>query len=210
LFGFFDKTLSEYERILIGKTKLLKMSRLPKQLQYNPMEKYGGLHTKIFNAPLRYVQGPRALQHIGIYLQPFQYHTIVVVLSPNRLKDQGKNIQESIEKYKAAQTVEFLEFHGECTWEEFSRINQKIDTLNIGNSYCLVGVGGGTNIDCVRAIAYLRNVPFISVPTLASNDAPVSILYMQTTTTNVSTLIVCYYFDSAPPYPSFILNKENS
>eukprot|EP00871_Galdieria_phlegrea_P003161 jgi/Galph1/3846/GphlegSOOS_G2490.1 len=39
-----------------------------------------------------------------------------------------------------------------------------------------MGVGGGTNIDCVRAIAYLRSVPFISVPTLASNDAPCSAL----------------------------------
>ncbi|PYD07507.1 hypothetical protein DND47_30785 [Pseudomonas syringae pv. syringae] len=95
------------------------------------------------------------------------------MLSPNRMKDQGKTVQESLEKYKAAQVVEFLEFHGECTWEEFNRIHQKIDTLHITNSYCLIGVGGGTNIDCVRAIAYLRNVSFISVPTLASNDAPV-------------------------------------
>ncbi|GJQ15943.1 hypothetical protein GpartN1_g7734.t1 [Galdieria partita] len=152
------------------------MSRLPKELQYNPMEKYGGLSNKIFNAPLRYVQGPCALQHIGLYIQPFQYHTVIVVLSPNRMKDQGKTIQESLQKYKAAQVVEFLEFHGECTWEEFTRINQKIDTLHIANTYCLIGVGGGTNVDCVRAIAYLRNVSFISVPTLASNDAPCSAL----------------------------------
>jgi glycerol dehydrogenase-like iron-containing ADH family enzyme len=93
-----------------------------------------------------------------------------------------KNQQQSAESSKVIpidvavknmRAVEFLEFHGECTWEEFARINQKIDTLQNIKNYCLIGVGGGTNIDCVRAIAYLRNVPFVSVPTLASNDAPV-------------------------------------
>lgn len=39
-----------------------------------------------------------------------------------------------------------------------------------GDTSVIIGMGGGKVLDCAKYIGFLRNIPFISVPTSASND----------------------------------------
>lgn len=71
-----------------------------------------------------------------------------------------------------------VEFGGECTRDEIARVIGIVTGHRIG---VIIGIGGGKVLDTAKAAGYLAgDVPFILLPTLASNCAawsPLSVLY---------------------------------
>ena len=128
--------------------------------------------TKIFASPGRYVQGYKEIDRIHRYVSTFGKRFFVIT-SSGRLA----SLKETLEKAFADTgcSLVFAVFGGECTRGEIDRLvvivqaqPQKIDAI--------IGIGGGKVIDTAKGVAHFANVPIAIVPTVASNDAPVSSL----------------------------------
>jgi len=127
------------------------------------------MKTMIF--PGRYVQGYNALavlkeeaQRLGakavVLCDPFVYK--------NYLEDIKINLGEDCE-------AQYIEFGGECSDEEINRIRSLVDNADV-----VIGVGGGKTLDAAKILAIDIKAKIITVPTLASTDAPcsaVSVVY---------------------------------
>lgn len=150
------------------------MSHFPPELFFSPHKTFGPLGYKIFSSPHKYAQGKGILQYLGLFLKPLQGDTAVVVCSSSRKSSSGSLIEESLTKYGAARQVVFVNFGGECSWEELDRVNKQLEGKVNGKPAFIVAVGGGKAVDLVRALAHQLGVQLAVVPTLASNDAPVS------------------------------------
>jgi len=142
--------------------------------------------TRILLAPLRYVQGPDALQQLGEQLQVFRIKNPLVVAPPEVREKIGSTITESLES--RGLSLSFLEFGGECTWKEIERIKSACIK---GSHDAIINCGGGKTLDAGRCAAsgaatnvekdppevFLTlgaGVPCINVPTIAATDASTS------------------------------------
>jgi glycerol dehydrogenase len=65
----------------------------------------------------------------------------------------------------------FEKFCGECTRNEIDRLRA---VCRANSCTVIVGVGGGKALDTAKGVAYYEDTPFVSVPTIASTDAPTS------------------------------------
>ncbi|EME32544.1 glycerol dehydrogenase [Galdieria sulphuraria] len=148
------------------------MSHFPPELFFSPHKTFGPLSYKIFSSPHKYAQGKGIVQYLGLFLKPLKGDTAVVVCSPSRQNSIGRMIEESLVKYGAAKQVVFVNFGGECSWEELEHVNKQLKGKVNGKPAFVVAVGGGKAVDLVRALAHQLNVQLAVVPTLASNDAP--------------------------------------
>ncbi|SDB83107.1 uncharacterized oxidoreductase [Pelagirhabdus alkalitolerans] len=73
--------------------------------------------------------------------------------------------------------VEKIAYNGECTKEEVERLIEIVQTNDLE---FVVAVGGGKIIDLAKSVGNQLNIPFLVVPTLASNCAawtPLSVFY---------------------------------
>lgn len=122
---------------------------------------------KVLASPSKYIQGPGELTKIKDYISrlggPFFF--IMSNFAYNNLKGI---IEES---FKNSNTVFFEKFGGECTKKEIKRLQ-----IMYKNQGCnvVVGVGGGKALDTAKGVAYFQDDPVISIPTIASTDAPTS------------------------------------
>jgi len=148
------------------------MSRFPPELFFSPHKTFGPLGYKIFSSPHKYAQGKGIIQYLGLFLKPLQGDIAVVVCSPSRKSTIGSLIEDSLLKHGAAKQVVFLDFGGECSWEELENVNKQLEGKVKGKPAFVVAVGGGKAVDLVRALAHQLGVQLAVVPTLASNDAP--------------------------------------
>jgi len=71
----------------------------------------------------------------------------------------------------SARSLVFEKFGGECTRKEIDRIRA---ICSKHNCTVVVGIGGGKALDTAKGVAYYEGVPMVSVPTIASTDAPTS------------------------------------
>jgi len=62
-------------------------------------------------------------------------------------------------------------FRGECCDDELDRVSEIISEVHAD---VMVGMGGGKAIDTAKIVADRADIPVISVPTIASTDAPCS------------------------------------
>ena len=124
------------------------------------------IKTMIF--PGRYVQGAGALDEAGKFIAPLGKKALVVWdnlvcgLISDRLQTSMNN--------NGVDMVSFV-FSGECSK------NQReigIDLAREIQAEVIVGAGGGKAIDMAKAIAYNVGAHMVSLPTIASNDAPTS------------------------------------
>lgn len=124
--------------------------------------------SKLLASSLKYIQGPgeivRLHDRIAHMGGPFLF--IMDVFAYNNLKSV---VEESFKCSRS--TLIFEKFGGECTRKEIDRLRV------IYLTHCchvVVGIGGGKALDTAKSVAFYENAPVVSVPTIASNDAPTS------------------------------------
>jgi len=147
---------------------------------------------KILIAPMRYVQGPNALTQLGEQLQGMGFHNPLVIGGPTALGVCREAMVKSMNEKDIRS--DFLEFRGECTFDEIRRIKEAWVT---GEHDVIIACGGGKVLDTGRSAAagnavnagvvppeVIENigadVPCIQVPTIAATDAPtakISVIY---------------------------------
>ncbi len=69
--------------------------------------------------------------------------------------------------------IQYATFHGECSYQEIDRLTQ---AAQIFQTTVVAGVGGGKTLDTAKAVGFRLGVPWVTMPTVASTDAPTSAL----------------------------------
>ncbi len=123
---------------------------------------------KALVSPSKYIQGTGTLDQSGKFIAPLGKSALVVW-------DQFVHnlVSERLETSFHDHDVKFASFifSGECSRNQ---VNLGIERAEKEEVDVIVGVGGGKAIDLAKAIAFNVNARMISIPTVASNDAPTS------------------------------------
>lgn len=132
--------------------------------------------TRLFRSAAAYVQGPDVLDAAGAHLEAIDGERSVLIggdtalsVVEDRLRDglEGAGIPvAAVERGVAACTAAVVDDGSALAREAGADV--------------VVGVGGGTAIDAAKAVAGETDAAFVSVPTVASTDAPasaVSVIY---------------------------------
>jgi glycerol dehydrogenase len=118
--------------------------------------------TRIFGGPTRYVQGPGAIGQLGELTQRLTQRPLLVVDA-----DVLPFVQASLSASFDGRSHQIVPFRGEVT-------QSAIDALvtQAGDADCVIGIGGGKGLDAAKGVAFKLALPFIAVPSIASNDSP--------------------------------------
>ena len=127
---------------------------------------------RIFGAPLRYIQGPGALSETGPMAAALGPHALLVG-DAFVLDMVGPAVTGSCQP--AGVQVTPLLFAGEITPAEIERL---VAAARVLPADVVIAAGGGKGIDAGKAVAHHLRVPVITLPTIASNDAPTSKIYV--------------------------------
>jgi glycerol dehydrogenase len=159
---------------------MLRSPCMPTPKPYNPSVIFapasadGAITPRVFISPQRYVQGPGVIDDIGRYLRLVRVRSVAILISDRGRASEGARLHASLESEKIEAV--FCRFRGETSLEEIDLHRAELD----GRVDCLMAVGGGKCVDAGKSIAFRLGIPYVIVPTLASNDAPcssVSVLY---------------------------------
>ena len=132
--------------------------------------------TRAFVSPPRYVQAVGALDRLGSHVE--QYGTRALLVTDETVRDiVRKPVDESFSESEA--TYHTALFGGECTENELTRLSgmaldEECDVI--------VGAGGGKSIDLAKAVRARVGGSLVSLPTVASTDAPtsgISVMYSE-------------------------------
>lgn len=117
---------------------------------------------RIFGGPTRYVQGPGAIAQLGTLTERLTGRPLLVIDA-----DVLPFVEGQLRATFGDRPHQLLAFRGEVTWTA-------IDALagQAGDADCVIGVGGGKGLDAAKGVALRRHLPFIAVPSIASNDSP--------------------------------------
>lgn len=108
--------------------------------------------------------GKGALQNLGKYLGEAQLDQVVIYFGNGLIELFGAQVMESLKK-SGIYVLEYRELDSVAI--------DDIITLSFSMSNkakAVVSIGGGKVIDAGKYAAFLRNIPFISVPTSSSTD----------------------------------------
>ncbi|MFD1790128.1 glycerol dehydrogenase [Ochrobactrum teleogrylli] len=125
----------------------------------------------IFGSPSRYVQGAGALKELGLELVRLGGDAVLVA-DPVLWEQYGDMIEQSFRNQQI--TVPVLMFGGDCTEAEIIRLHDAL----AGVPSVVVAAGGGKCIDAGKALAHRLNAKVVTVPSIASTDAPTSHNYV--------------------------------
>lgn len=108
--------------------------------------------------------GAGALDYIGSYLQEEDFKNAVIYFGNGLIELFGMKVMDSL-KAAGIEVLEYREIDTVC----IDDIVEMAFTLP-GRVQAIIAIGGGKVIDAGKYAAFLRNLPFISVPTSSSSD----------------------------------------
>lgn len=108
--------------------------------------------------------GAGVLDHIGDYLQEEDFKNAVIYFGNGLIELFGMKVMDSL-KTAGIEVLEYREIDTVC----IDDIVEMAFTLP-GKVQTIIAIGGGKVIDAGKYAAFLRNLPFISVPTSSSSD----------------------------------------
>lgn len=108
--------------------------------------------------------GKNSLDNLGGYLKSNDFENAVVYFGNGLIDLFGTQVFSSL-KTEGITVVEYMEL-------DTTKIEDIINlAFNISSkAQVIIGIGGGKVIDAAKYAAYLRKLPFISIPTSASSD----------------------------------------
>lgn len=123
---------------------------------------------RVYASPERYVQGPGALEKLGEYAGRFS-NSAVLVIGGTAQRQHGERLAAVFEQ--ANVRLKQVLFSGEITREN---IDAMIAGMGDTGAGVVIAMGGGKVLDAGKSIALRLRLPYITVPTIASNDSPAS------------------------------------
>jgi len=125
---------------------------------------------EVFAAPSRYVQGPGVAATLGDEMTRLGLDGPVLILAgASAVRQLGAIWEESLGRAGFAPAI--YPFGGECSRREIAAVADAARGLA---ARTIVGAGGGKAIDTARAVAAELDLDIVSLPTIASTDAPTS------------------------------------
>jgi len=123
---------------------------------------------RILGLPAKYIQGAGALDRVGQAAADLAETALVFADDFVR-----QSFETRVSASLAASQIQYQweKFSGECCRPEIERLATQATT---SQSRLIIALGGGKALDTGKAVAAEIGVPFISVPTLASTDGPVT------------------------------------
>lgn len=126
--------------------------------------------TKIFESPASYVQGRGVAADIGEHAD--QLGDSALLIADEVVLDLVEStVLEAFED--AGITATSVTFNGEASVTEIERIADEAANHNVD---IVVGAGGGKTIDTAKGVGDTLGIATVSMPTVASTDAPTSSL----------------------------------
>jgi len=122
-----------------------------------------------FVSPSEYLQGPGVLSRLPAFTARAGAKPVIVVDA----RVEGVVAPLLAAAYGSDCTPPSCRIDGEVTREAIAALALALPT----GASVVVGVGGGKAIDMAKGAACTRELPMISVPTVASNDAPTSRIF---------------------------------
>jgi glycerol dehydrogenase len=120
--------------------------------------------------PRKYIQGRGVLGSLGEHLNDLGKDAFVIA-DQNVWGLVGTTVEESLQGAEVDLIKEV--FGGECSHREIDRMTE---AARKANADVMVGVGGGKTLDAAKAVGHQAGLPWATVPTVASTDAPTSAL----------------------------------
>lgn len=108
--------------------------------------------------------GKGTMKNLGEYLKASEFENAVVYFGNGLINMFGNDIINSL-KEDGINIIEYLELDT-VKIEDIISLAFSIDP----KCQVIIGIGGGKVIDTAKYAAYLRKMPFISIPTSASSD----------------------------------------
>ncbi len=124
--------------------------------------------SRSFVSPSRYIQAAGALDQLGTHVD--RMGTEAFVITDEVVHDViADRVADSFAETRAGYHVSL--FDGECTEDEVTRLCERARELTPD---VVVGAGGGKAIDVAKGVRGEIGGAFVSLPTIASTDAPTS------------------------------------
>lgn len=121
-------------------------------------------------APGRYVQGDGVIDVMDEHLTMITANRAVVIGGETALSAVDDRLSARLD----AADIEHIDTVSGVASSTAERIDGLSNRIQQRNADLVLGVGGGTAIDAAKAAATRTGLPFVSVPTIASTDAPAS------------------------------------
>lgn len=121
-------------------------------------------HAASISIPAILKVGNKALDNIGIYMKDADFSQVVIYFGNGLIELFGIKVMESLRK----EGIEVLEYREIDTVDIDDIIKMAFSMPN--KTRAVISIGGGKVIDAGKYAAFLKNLPFISVPTSSSSD----------------------------------------
>jgi len=128
---------------------------------------------RIMIAPNRYIQGPRVLEETGKYIVHLG-SKVFFIGGPTALSVVEDQVSASLKEH--SMEYQFEAFSGECTRASAAQLSEKARKFGAD---VVAGVGGGRALDTAKAVSHELDSALVTIPTVASSDAPCSALAVQ-------------------------------
>ncbi|MEO5833907.1 MAG: glycerol dehydrogenase [Nakamurella sp.] len=128
-------------------------------------------------SPGRYVQGKGAIRRLGEFLAPLGA-TPLLVADDLVWGFVGHDVESSLKDAGLPVTKE--KFNGVPSAKEVDRL---VEVIRTSGADVIVAIGGGSTMDAVKASGHLAGIRWVTVPSVASTDAPtsaLSVIYTET------------------------------